>query len=169
MKTADIETGLRARFGSRALVPVGDLDRPFTSAELREFATHPFVHLGNHTRDHAILTNYRDAEIRDQIDGAQRDIVEMTGIIPRTIAYPNGNESPRIWQASQDAGLHLGIGVRRGRNRLPIGGGSKQARALKRFTLWGGRGWETQCRESRSGFLMRRLFRNAQFTLKAEN
>lgn len=166
MKTADIENELRVQFGQRALVPIGDVDRPFTSSELREFATHPCVHLGNHTRDHAILTNYDDAEIQDQIDGAQRDIAEMTGVTSRTIAYPNGNESAKICKVSRDAGLRLGIGVRRGRNHLPICEGSKQAMTLKRFTLWGSRGLETQCRESRSGFSVSRLLRHAQLMLE---
>ena len=57
MPTEKIEAELAARFGQRAFDPRGDLDRPFTPGELRGFARHPTVRIGNHTANHAILTN----------------------------------------------------------------------------------------------------------------
>jgi peptidoglycan/xylan/chitin deacetylase (PgdA/CDA1 family) len=65
-RTEDIEVILRHRFGPDALVPRGDIDRPFKAHELQQFARHPCVHLGNHTADHAILTNYSTDEARKQ-------------------------------------------------------------------------------------------------------
>ena len=155
LRTADVEAQLRDQFGPAALKPVGDLDRPFTPAELRQFARHPLISLGNHTRDHAILTGYSSAEIQEQIQGAQDDIREMTGQSPRTIAYPNGNESWEIVAAAGRAGLCLGIGVHPGRNRLPLR--SPEAMRLKRSTLWGDLAIEPQCRTSRSGVSLYRL------------
>ena len=150
MKTDEVESDLKKEFGRDALCPVGDVDRPFTPAELREFAGHPLVSLGNHTKNHAILTNYNLAEVRDQIQGGQDAIQHMTGKITEMISYPNGNISPEIQQAAREAGLQLGLMARGGKNRLPLKIGAPEAMTLKRFVLWGDRGIEAQCRMSRA-------------------
>jgi len=159
MKTADAEAQIENEFGANALVPVGDLDRPFNPAELKGFARHPLVSLGNHTGDHAILSNYSDAEARAQIQSAQDDILAMTGQTADIIAYPNGYETPAIAAAARDAGLRFGVGVNPGRNRLPLHASSVEAMTLKRFTLNAGTAIESQCRMSRSGLS---LYRSAR-------
>lgn len=130
--------------------PVSDVDRPFRPRELREFARHTLVHLGNHTQDHAILTNYPPPERRAQIQNCQDSIEEMTGIRPRMIAYPNGNKSADVYEATREAGLAFGIGIRPGRNVLPLVPGSSDAMSLKRFTLRGDHSIDSQCRASRA-------------------
>src|SRR4051812_22398653 len=90
LRTEQIEAQLLARFGETALTPRCDVDRPFTPTELHDFAASPFVHLGNHTANHAILTNYTPDEVRQQVETAQTALQEMTGLVPTTIAYPNG-------------------------------------------------------------------------------
>ena len=159
MKTADAEAQIENEFGAKALVPVGDLDRPFSPAELKEFARHPLVSLGNHTSDHAILSNYSDDEARAQIQDGQDEILAMTGQTADIIAYPNGYETPAIAGAAREAGLRLGVGVNPGRNRLPLDVGSDEAMTLKRFTLHAGSPIESQCRTSRSGLS---LYRSAR-------
>jgi peptidoglycan/xylan/chitin deacetylase (PgdA/CDA1 family) len=159
-RTEDVELHLRKEFGENALWPVGDLDRPFTPSELRAFANHRLVFLGNHTRDHAILPNYSEPEISMQICQAQNDILEMTGRTPKMIAYPNGSESVKIRNAAEEAGLRLGVGVRPGRNRLPLDGDSWGRMALRRLTLRGDRGIEQQCRSSRSSLSIHRLLQD---------
>src|SRR5688500_11943874 len=101
-RTADIETQLVERFGPRALAPRGDIDRPFSPAELREFAASPYVHLGNHTAHHAILTNYSTDEVRAQITSAQQALRDMAGVEPISIAYPNGAHNDQIIQTCRD-------------------------------------------------------------------
>lgn len=160
-RTEDVELHLRKEFGEDALWPVGDLDRPFSPSELRAFASHRLVFLGNHTRDHAILPNYSESEISMQVRQAQNDIREMTGRTPKMIAYPNGSESVRIRSAAREAGLRLGVGIRPGHNRLPLDSNSWDRMALKRFTLRGDRGIEQQCRSSRSSFSIHRLLQDA--------
>jgi peptidoglycan/xylan/chitin deacetylase (PgdA/CDA1 family) len=150
LKTAEVERDLKKEFGQRALCPIGDLDRPFTPGELRSFAKHRLVSLGNHTKNHAILTNYSLAEVREEIRDGQDAIQEMTGEIPEMISYPNGNSSPEIRQIAREAGLPLGVVVRGGKNRLPLKIGAPEAMALKRFILWGDRGIAAQCRVSRA-------------------
>jgi len=156
-KTEEVEFDLRKKFGVDALRPVGELDRPFTPCELREFAGHRLVSLGNHTKNHAILTNYSLAEAREQIRGGQKAIEEMTGKMPEMISYPNGNSNAEIEQMAREIGLPLGVVVRGGKNRLPLNVRAHQAMTLKRFILWGDREIDAQCRATRSSFSLERL------------
>jgi peptidoglycan/xylan/chitin deacetylase (PgdA/CDA1 family) len=157
LRTAEAESNLRKEFGRYALRPVGDLDRPFTPDELDEFAGHRLVHLGNHTKNHAILTNYSSVEAREQIEGGQDAIEQMTGRRPEMISYPNGHSSPLIQQAAREAGLKLGVGVRGGKNPLPLNGGAPEAMILKRFILWGDCGIGAQCRVACSDLSLSRF------------
>ncbi len=164
LKTEEVERELKKEFGRNALRPVGDLDRPFTPGELRVFAEHRLVWMGNHTKNHAILTNYSLAEAREQIQGGQDAIREMTGKIPEMISYPNGNSSPEIQRAAREAGLALGVVVRGGKNRLPLKTRAADAMALRRFILWGDRDIDTQCRTSRADLSLARIL--SSFTAK---
>jgi peptidoglycan/xylan/chitin deacetylase (PgdA/CDA1 family) len=165
LTTAAVESDLRQQFGESALKPIGDLDRPFSFSELEDFARHPLVFLGNHTKDHAILTNYSAAEISEQIQMGQNDIREMTGQIPDMIAYPNGSVSPAIRAAAWDAGLRLGVGAWPGKNRLPLRIDTGGAMAMKRFTLWGDNGIDPQCRISRSSLSLYRSLKELKMKI----
>lgn len=167
MAPPQIEADICSRFGRAALFPVGDLDRPFTPSELAKFASHPLVFLGNHTRDHAILTNCFSEEIRSQIRDCQESLCEITGKTPEIIAYPNGNCSREIAEAASDAGLRFGLLARPGRNRLPLQGGTSRAMTMKRFTLWGDRPVEVQCRVSRSPLSLYRVFQRMAWKPKS--
>lgn len=163
MAPPQIEADICSRFGRLALFPVSDLDRPFTPSELAKFANHPLVFLGNHTRDHAILTNCISEEIRSQIDDCQESLREMTGKTPEIIAYPNGNCSHEIAEAARDAGLLFGLLARPGRNRLPLQAGAPRAMTMKRFTLWGDRPVEAQCRAARSSLSVYRFLQGTSW------
>ena len=106
-----IEAHLRDRFGSRVLEPCDDRDRPFTPGELAQFARNPWVQLGNHTRDHAILTRCTLQEIAHQVGSCQDILAELAGYRPIAIAYPNGDFSPAAIDAATAAGLRLGFTV----------------------------------------------------------
>ncbi|MGA9529285.1 MAG: polysaccharide deacetylase family protein [Terriglobales bacterium] len=150
LRTCEIEQRLVADFGPAAFHTVSDTDRPFTPQELAEFARHPLVEIGNHTCDHAILTNYPISEIGSEIGEAQDWLREITGQTPQTIAYPNGNVSRPILHAVRDAGLPLGLTGQPGRNHIAGADASTNALLLKRHTLWGFAGIEAQCRVARS-------------------
>lgn len=150
LRTCDAEKRVIAEFGIAAFQTVSDLDRPFTGAELATFAGHPLVHIGNHTSDHAILTNYSPAEARDEIRGAQEWLRTITGRVPEVIAYPNGNVSRPALQATHDAGIRLGMTVQTGRNTIPSTRSRTRALVLKRYTLRGTRDMAEQCRMARS-------------------
>ena len=163
-RTADIEGQLVERFGPRALTPRGDIDRPFSPAELREFAASPYVHLGNHTADHAILTNYTPDEIRDQVTSAQQSLREMTGVEAVSIAYPNGAHDEQILQACNEAGLKIGFTIRPQKTALPLD--PTNLLHLGRFVPLGQSKMKTQCRTYRSDLQLYGAFRAGYLWLR---
>ncbi len=150
MTTGQIEEELLRRHGADAFVPRGDLDRSFTPEELREFARNRHVRLGNHTSNHAILTNYSPREGREQILAAQEAIESMTGIRPVAIAYPNGAHSTQIERWCVDAGLRCGFTVEPKKTALPLNMSSQAAMQIGRFMPEGDEPIEKQCRTYRS-------------------
>jgi peptidoglycan/xylan/chitin deacetylase (PgdA/CDA1 family) len=159
MRTEEIEAMLVERFGAGALTPRGDVDRPFTPPELREFAACPYVHLGNHTANHAILTNYTPEEVREQVAGAQKALAEMTGVTPTAIAYPNGAHDPRIVEICREVGLRLGVTVRPHKTTLPIKAGWEGMLRIGRFCPNGDAPMVSQCRTYRSDLQLSGAFR----------
>ena len=154
MRTDQIENRLMELFGQDALKPRGDIDRPFTPDELREFARCPYVHLGNHTANHAILTNYSPEGVQEQLVGAQRSLQEMTGRNADSIAYPNGANSPAIVRACGQLGIKVGFTVRPRKNTLPLNGDDSRMLLLSRFCPHGEAPMLSQCRTYRSDFLL---------------
>ena len=117
MRTEEIEAMLVARFGAGALTPRGDVDRPFTPAELRDFAACPYVHLGNHTANHAILTNYTPEEVREQVAGAQAPAQPQHGGVEpaRHLQRAERVVAPAVGRGGQAAlqrdAVHGGLGA----------------------------------------------------------
>lgn len=137
---AQIEEYLMKLFGQESFRPKGDIDRPFAPSELRDFSREKGVVLGNHTLDHAILTNYPPDGIRSQITGAQNAIRDISGKRPVIISYPNGNYSAEVIKASEEAGLRLGLTTVPKKNYLPIDGNNGGLMRLGRFMLNGSDG-----------------------------
>jgi peptidoglycan/xylan/chitin deacetylase (PgdA/CDA1 family) len=169
LPTEQIEADLLARFGPRALEPIGDIDRPFSPTELRAFAAHPLVHLGNHTHNHAILTNYAPADARKQVAAAQDALREMTGALPCAIAYPNGAHAPQIEQTCRDLGLRLGFTIRPAKTPLPLplDPASPQSSLMRlgRFVPHSGDRIVTQCRTYRCDLQLYGTFRTGYLRL----
>lgn len=154
-----VEPWLQARFGAGVLRPHGDSDRPFTPAELAAFARHPWVHIGNHTADHAILTCCSPDEVRAQIERCQSDLAALTGQAPIAITYPNGNHSPAVVEAACAAGLRIGFTVQPRKNALRVGGHPDLMR-LGRFYLQGGANARGEVFACSSGFVPSLLVRD---------
>lgn len=162
LRTEAIEAKLLERFGPAALTPRTDIDRPFTADELKAFSRHPLVHLGNHTANHAILTNYTPTEARAQLEAAQTALHEMTGIIPISIAYPNGGHDDTIVRIARDVGLKVGVTVRPAKHRLRA---DLDLLRLGRFCPDGDKPIRTQCQTFRSDLLLYGLFRDCYLRL----
>jgi peptidoglycan/xylan/chitin deacetylase (PgdA/CDA1 family) len=132
LRADQIESRMTGWFGARALQPLGDCDRPFTTGELTAFARSPYVALGNHTSDHGILTNYDPPGVRAQVLGAQQFLAGVTGTPPRSIAYPNGGYDATVLEALRDTGLEIGLTLRTGLNV----GDALRPMELRRLTIW---------------------------------
>ena len=150
-KNSEIENYIIIKFGKNALNPLSDIDRPFTPDELKKFAKNQHVFIGNHTTNHAILTNYSLDEVKEEIYNSQNLILSMTGILPTVIAYPNGNYSNDIIRLSKMIdGLELGITTVHKKNLFPLFTNKNDPFILSRFTLWGDKNIESQCKLFRS-------------------
>lgn len=57
--------------------------------------------IGNHTRSHRKLHRLGRAAIREEIIGGHRDIVEITGEIPRAFRAPHGYRNPLVAQVTR--------------------------------------------------------------------
>jgi len=96
-------------FGKDSLLPTSDIERPLSPSELKDFAQHPLVEIGNHTAHHAILTNYSYEDALQEIQQAQDTLQEITGVTPKSISYPDGAYSDETIQAATEAGLTIGL------------------------------------------------------------
>jgi peptidoglycan/xylan/chitin deacetylase (PgdA/CDA1 family) len=159
LRTDQVESQLRTRFGASVLTPRSDIDRPFAPDELRRFAASPLVHLGNHTADHAILPNYAPREIRRQIADAQQSLRAITGKAPVAIAYPNGAHSQQVTQIAREEGLKIGFTIRPQKVSIPIAADSADVMRLGRFVPKGRRRMSPQCRAYRSDLQLYDKFR----------
>ncbi len=154
LRTEHIEDELSGRHGASAFTPRGDVDRPFTPQELREFSRNPYVQIGNHTAGHAILTNYPLEDAGRQIGDAQDALQEMTGQRPLAIAYPNGAHSDEIERLCGGLGLKCGFTVQPNKTSLPLELGSENAMRIGRFAPDAEDTMERQCLTFRSDLQM---------------
>lgn len=166
LTSEEIESQLIARFGPDTLRPRGDIDRPFTPDELRDFARHPQVQLGNHTANHGILTNYTPEQVRRQISGCQEALRQITGVQPDAIAYPNGANNPDVVSACCELGLKVGFTIRPEKVSLPVGDGCDGILRLGRFCPHGEGPMLKQCRTYRSDLLLYGMFRDGYLRLR---
>ncbi|HEX8425064.1 polysaccharide deacetylase family protein [Hymenobacter sp.] len=159
-KNHEIEKYLIEQFGQQCLHPVSDLDRPFTPAELQEFARDPYVVIGNHTHNHAILTNYTVAEVEAELLESQQYLTKLLGTAPTSIAYPNGNYSKEVVAIAKRLGFQTGVTVREGKNRLSVCTDALGLMELNRFLLWGDTDIKRQLKLFRSDLHIKRAIRN---------
>jgi peptidoglycan/xylan/chitin deacetylase (PgdA/CDA1 family) len=167
MTTENVEAFVRAQLGTASFAPTSDVDRPFTPAELRDFARSKHVFIGNHTCNHAILGNYTLDGVRAEIAGAQGLLEDMTGMKPLAIAYPNGDCNRDIARIAAECGLKLGFttaarkdyvsGILRGDRALGLG----------RLCVWGNDALPEQCEYFRSDLALYERYQQLKKSLKA--
>ena len=146
-----IEEMLISKYGDSSLSPLSDIDRPFTIAELKEFAKNEFVYIGNHTMDHAILTSYGIDSAKKQIIECQQELAKIIGYTPNSISYPNGNFNTDILDICREAGLKIGITGVTKQNKTTIASTNDQFK-LGRFVPYSGKNLLKQCLLFQSSF-----------------
>lgn len=156
----EIERYIIDAFGERALIPISDIDRPFSPKELKEFSCEKYVFIGNHTADHAILKNYSLSEVKSQILDAQNSIYEITGKKPTVISYPNGKYSADVIRISKEVGLKIGFTIEPKKNHLPLNLEGNDLMQLGRFSLHGDNSILSQCEMARSDVQLYKAIRD---------
>lgn len=154
-KARYIQEYIIREFGNEAFSPISNIDRPFTRNELVDFSNNRSVYLGNHTVNHAILTNYNSVEIATEIEQSQIFLKDVMGSAPDVISYPNGNFSNEVLNISKKLGLKLGITTKHRKNYLPIDFNGLEPYLINRFTLWGSKDLAKQCDSNRSDFYLK--------------
>lgn len=142
----EIERVVEEIYGKSSFIPYGDIDRPFTPEELKDFSRKKHVYIGNHTMDHGILTNYSLEDAFDQICDAQNELEKIIGYVPESIAYPNGNYSKEIIDICKRLNLKSGFTTARNKNYIPL----NDVFQLSRFSLSSKFDIRKQCEQIRS-------------------
>ncbi|MEZ5384370.1 MAG: polysaccharide deacetylase family protein [Prosthecobacter sp.] len=120
-----IKQELSDRFGPDCWQPCGDGDRPFNVAELARFAAEPQVVIGNHTRDHALLSQCQGAVLEEQIESCQQFLAQLLGRRPTMLAYPNGRWNNAVVEVARRTGIQAAFTTRRALSALPLSGGQQ--------------------------------------------
>ncbi len=149
-----IERQISDLFGPKAFEPLGEIDRPLTPAELQRLAAEKYVFIGNHTQDHAILTNYDTATIQEQLVESQKDLDLLTGRAPMSLAYPNGRYNETVLRIAQAVGLKIGLTTSHRKNYLPLTSSSQRLLQLGRFHLSSEADLVDRCKFIRSDILV---------------
>ncbi|MGV3772079.1 MAG: polysaccharide deacetylase family protein [Verrucomicrobiales bacterium] len=108
-KTELIEKTLEEEFPDISFQPVGELDRFFRPEEMTQLSSTGMFYFENHTRYHAVLSDYSEDQMYAEIYGAQEFLKKVTGRKPVAISYPNGAYFPAAIEAAKRAGLRLGF------------------------------------------------------------
>jgi len=148
-------------FGGDVFETRGDQDRPMTTDELRSFAAHPLVHLGNHTVNHAILTACSVELARDQITRCQEALARLVGVTPDIISYPNGNVNPDVVEAAKGAGLRFGITTVERKNHLTSVGRFREPMRIHRMLVTESSVGDGLFRSLRAPISVRRMLHNS--------
>lgn len=157
---AEIDRYIGAIFGNAAHRPISDIDRPFTPDEIKDLCPLRFVHIGNHTHSHALLSKCQEETIREEIEIAQHEIKELTGLLPIGISYPSGSYDERVVNISKELGLKVGMTIRPQKTFLPIDIGKDDLMLLGRYEIDLRRDLESQLDVIRSDFQPYYWFRN---------
>lgn len=157
----EIERKIINEFGGAMLRPVSDTDRPFTVAELGDFARNQWTVIGNHTVNHAILTNHSAAVIRAEIRACQEELACIVGAAPTAISYPNGNFSTQVVEIAKEEGLYVGITGRTRKNYLPLVPDGNAEMTLGRMVPYGRRAITAQCEAFRAEVGVYRMAKRA--------
>lgn len=115
-----IESYILKNFGTDAYKPWSDIDRPMTEDEVRALSKSPYAVIGNHTHNHAILVNYDRDEIKKEFIESNRILESLTGYVPGSVAFPNGDFNKLSLEVVKEMGYKVAFHAMPGRNILPL-------------------------------------------------
>ncbi len=119
-KHSEIDQYLLDNFGNSCFNPWSDLDRPMSTEELKVFADHHLVTIGNHTHNHSILTNHTLEEATGEFKISNDILTEILGYCPNTMAFPNGDYTSSLVEVANEAGFKYVFTTNSYINRLPL-------------------------------------------------
>ena len=112
---------------------------------MRSFSKEKYVCIGNHTKNHAILTNYIKHEIIEEISLAQNYLIQILGYKPKSFAYPNGNYSIDAFEALKFLNIPVAITTRPGKIKVEKINSQFFNLELNRTVIWGNKSILNQC------------------------
>ena len=147
----EIESYLRSEFGEQAFNPLSDLDRPFSRTELSELTKHELVTIGNHTHTHAIATNLKADELREEVVKCSEEIEKATNREPSGFAFPNGNYRVEDLVLLGSLGIDLAFSCEWKNNKIPSNAGGKAPYFMGRYCFSGNTDLNWQAEMIRAG------------------
>lgn len=133
LRLKEIEAYMHKNFGAGALDVKHDANRFMTEQEFIQFAQHPFVHIGNHTHTHEVLTNLSADEVGQEFSTSQRILRQLLGVAPDWVSYPNGSFNDGIIEVASKLGMHTGITTIMEKNLFPLNNYINGQLVLHRF------------------------------------
>ncbi len=115
-----IEDYIIKNFGPDSFKPWSDIDRPMTENEVRQLSANPYAVVGNHTHNHAILINYSREEVREEFMRSNRILSGITGKVPDSVAFPNGDFNGLSLEVAKEIGFKIAFHAMPGKNSLPF-------------------------------------------------
>jgi peptidoglycan/xylan/chitin deacetylase (PgdA/CDA1 family) len=115
-----IEKYIEQNFGVEAFKPWSDIDRPFNELEIKNIAKNNNLSIGNHTHNHSILTNYSKEEIKEELSNSNNILLGLTGTLPVSTAFPNGDYNNLVLDATEEEGFRFAFTTEQKKISLPI-------------------------------------------------
>jgi len=146
----EVEGYLTREFGSDALAPVGDLDRPLTVEELKVLGEEPLICIGNHTATHTRLSALSEKDMVTEFGDSQAALSQLTGSTPCSISYPYGDYSREVMNVVARLGFRVGVSCVPVKVPLPKTFGSPKSLQIGRCQIVGDQAILPQCAQVRS-------------------
>jgi peptidoglycan/xylan/chitin deacetylase (PgdA/CDA1 family) len=163
VKPDNIKKYMMRNFGTKALAPACDIDRPFTFEELKHFANHRLVTLGNHTSNHAVLTVLDRQEVTKEIKSCRDFLAQIDENPCPVISYPMGYYSDEIAKISKELGFVFGFTVNEQKNYFPLGQNGIAPLLLNRFTPLRSKNWQRQLIDYRTDYHIKKMIKKTMF------
>jgi len=119
-KYSYINEYIKKNFGMKSMCPWSEIDRPLTIDELKILSYNPLISIGNHTHNHAILINYNEDEIREELHQSNKIIINITRKVPVSHAFPNGLFNDLVLKVAKEVGFRMVFTTVQKKNILPL-------------------------------------------------